>query len=502
MKALAISPERPGSDLHRARTIAALIGAAAWLVYLATAGGTLATTDAVAMFAQAEAIVSRGEMDVSRKNSSKAWRGVDGRYYLPFGVAQPIYDIPFLLAGRAVSKVLGRSIGDADALPKAAVALGSTLPAAVSVALAFLLAWRLSSDLRASLVAAAALAFGTLLWPYAKFGANAALATAALTGAVYGIGIGGLTARRGALAAGGGALGVAWLTRHEMAVVAVAALVWLGWQTRRHASRAPLMLVAMAGVIVAAVIWMMLNAVHFGDPLWSGYRPPISFGGAAAFLVSPSGALVLFSPVAIAAVALLPRLKSGDPLAWLTASVALALVAVYGSLQDWLGTRSYGPRYLVPLLPLLVAPLALWWKRARRVRRRFLLAALIAVSVLVQIPGILVDFYKAGIAFGEPPQAVRRDEWQWCPIWINVRFAAEAVPANLRYVTGRSPIPLRLADAQSLSDRLSFSLDFWWLYLLYLGVLPRWAAMAAAILPLAGAAGLGLAAYRKSRAAS
>ena len=399
-----------------------------------------------------------------------------------------------------MSKVLGISLGDADALPKAAVALGSTLPAAISVALAFLLAWRLSSDLRASLLAAAALAFGTLLWPYAKFGVNAALATAALTGAVYGIGIGGLTSRRGVLAAGGGALGVAWLMRHEMAVAAVAALVWLGWQTRRHPARASLMLVAMAGVVVAAVIWMTLNTVHFGHPLWSGYRPPISFGGTAAFLISPSGALVLFSPIAVAAIALLPRLKSGEPLPCLMAGVTFALVAVYASLQDWLGTRSDGPRYLVTLLPLLVAPLALWWKRARHGGGRFLLTALIAVSVLVQIPGIVVDFSKAGIAFGEPPQAVRRDEWRWCPIWVNARFAAEAVPANLRYATGWSTIPSRAAEARSRSDRLRFSLNLWWLYLLYLGVLPRWAAMAAAILPLAGPAWLALAAYRESAA--
>ncbi len=66
MNALAISPERAGADARRARTIAALIGTAAWLVYFATAGGSLATSDAVAMFAQADAIVTRGEMDVSR----------------------------------------------------------------------------------------------------------------------------------------------------------------------------------------------------------------------------------------------------------------------------------------------------------------------------------------------------------------------------------------------------------------------------------------------------
>ena len=38
----------------------ALIVAAVWLVYLTTAGGTLGTGDAVAMFNVADAIVTRG----------------------------------------------------------------------------------------------------------------------------------------------------------------------------------------------------------------------------------------------------------------------------------------------------------------------------------------------------------------------------------------------------------------------------------------------------------
>jgi hypothetical protein len=476
------------------RKIAVLIGLAAWLVYVATAGGTLATSDAVAMFAQADAIVTRGELDVALENSSVEWRGVNGRFYLPFGIAQPLYDVPFLLAGRALATITGLSLGDPDALPKAVVAMASTVPAAVSVAFGFLIAWRLSSDLRASLVAAIALAFGTLLWPYATFGFNAALATAALTGGVYGIGVGALAGRTRALIAGGAAMGIAWLTRHELALAVVPTIAWLGWYTRRRPDRTRLMAAALAGIVLAAAIWMILNALHFGHPLRTGHRPDVSFRGALAFLISPSGALALYAPVAVACVALVPLLKRRDPLAWLLAGVALGLVALYASLDDWLGTRSYGPRYLVPVLPLLVAPLALGWRRARRRPARFVLIALVVVSILVQIPGVLVDFSNAGIAAGQPPQYLRRDEWQWSPVWLNARLAATAVPANIRYVTGqdRPPAP----DAGSLSDRLSFSLNFWWLYLFYLGVLPLWAAMTTALVPLAGASLLVLAAYR------
>lgn len=488
------------ADGPQPRAIAVLVGLAAWLVYITTAGGTLGTSDAVAMFAQADAIVTRGAMDVSLENSSEAWRGVNGRFYLPFGPAQPVFDIPFLLAGRAAAARLGTSLGDPDVLPKAAVAMNRSVPAAVSVALGFLLAWQLSRDRRASLLAAGALAFGTLVWPYATFGSNAALATAALTGGLYGIGVGGVSARRGLLAAGGVSLGIAWLTRHELALATLPAMAWLAWQTRRHPRRIGLMTAAFAGIVAAAGIWMTLNALHFNHPLSTGHHPEVTFRGAAAFLMSPSGALLLYSPVAIAGIALVPMLRRGDPLAWLLTSVAFVLMVFYASLDDWLGTRSYGPRYLVPLLPVLVAPLALWWRRARPGWQRSLLMGLVGASVLVQTPAVVVDFSQAGIAAEQPAQKLRRDDWAWAPIWVNLRHAASAVPANVRYLTGQEPLPVPPTDARSLSDRLSFSLNFWWLYLYYLGIVPGWATVAAVLAPLSIAAALGRTAYRRTAA--
>jgi hypothetical protein len=60
---------------------------------------------------------------------------------------------------------------------------------------------------------------------------------------------------------------------------------------------------------------------------------------------------------------------------------------------------------------------------------------------------------------------------------LNTRAALAAVPANFDYVTGNRPVP-RVArhsepDDRGLSQPLAFSLDFWWLYLFYLGLLTR-----------------------------
>ena len=83
------------------------------------------------------------------------------------------------------------------------------------------------------MLTALVVAFGTLLWPYAKFGFNAALATAALTAGVYGVAAGTADRRAWMVAAGGAALGAALLTRHELLIAAAIAVAWVAWQMRR-----------------------------------------------------------------------------------------------------------------------------------------------------------------------------------------------------------------------------------------------------------------------------
>lgn len=486
------------------RRIALLIFAATWLVYATTAGGTMGTTDAVTMFEVARSIVDRGSLDVPQTLAEETWRGADGRYYAPFGIGQSLYDIPFLLAGRLVVRRTGLELGEPDTVPKALVAVASTLSAAVAAAFGFLLAWRLSSRQTASLIAAFVLAFGTLLWPYARFGFNAALTTAALAVGVYGIAAGAADGSRRLLAAGGAALGLALLTRHEMTLAALASLAWLGWELGRDRGRIGKFVAAALPIAAAVLVSLTLNAVRFGGPLRSGHEPAFAFEGFAAFLISPSGALPLYAPAAICGIGLVP-LARRNAIARLFLAVAVVMFVFYGSLEDWLGTRSYGPRYLVPLLPLLVAPLAVWFDAARRRNAPGLRAGLIVfcvLSALVQFPAAAVDFSRAGIAAGQPPQTIRRHDWRWSPLWLTANAMTNATASTVEaFVSGRRVAADRVAGGGSLAARVPFGLDFWWVYLFQLGVLPRAVAIAAALIPLAGAAGLAASAWRQAAAA-
>jgi hypothetical protein len=126
---------------------------------------------------------------------------------------------------------------------------------------------------------------------------------------------------------------------------------------------------------------------------------------------------------------------------------------------------------------------------------RAIIIGVAALSATVQLPGILVDPGKANVAL-ERPRPVRhverRYEWEMSALRINTLAAAAQVPANVRYLTGSEAPPRGIGRRPDvpLSQQFAFSLDFWWMYAFYLGVLPRLAAVAVPIIGLAIAAWL------------
>jgi hypothetical protein len=179
----------------------------------------------------------------------------------------------------------------------------------------------------------------------------------------------------------------------------------------------------------------------------------------------------------------------GDRLAaWLLASPAAAYYLFFGALGDWAGGRAYGPRYLVPILPLFAIAVAPAYQRAS-LRSRRLISAVVVVSALMQLPGVMVDYSRVSQAWAAQADAEalasRLHRWSSSPWFLNAREAAAAVPRNVRYLTGAIERP-RLdttADAgrRDFAQQFAFSLDFWWLYLVYLDILTPTTAVSLAL---------------------
>jgi hypothetical protein len=329
-------------------------------------------------------------------------------------------------------------------------------------------------------------------------------------------------AETGRLFAGGCALGAALLTRHELGVVALPVFALLVAESRPPGRRTVSNVVTVAIPLAAAMaIWLAYNFARFGDPLDSGQviagqpsidmlrSPSTTFGRSmteslAGLLFSPSTSVFLYSPIVIIGIlsfALMARRELSTTV--VVAVQVLGYLLLVAAAGNWSAGRAYGSRYLVTVVPLVCLPLAYWFRDAGMLARRSGFVVL-AASVLVQLPGVLVDYSRVeqAYAYAHAPQPVQERLWSWpaADLVLNARAAARQLPLNVRLLRGAEPRPTvgptGMTRRASLTEQLAFSLDFWWLYLFHLGVLPARVAVLGLFIPLAVA---GVCAWRVAR---
>jgi hypothetical protein len=202
-------------------------------------------------------------------------------------------------------------------------------------------------------------------------------------------------------------LGIAGAARAQLAPAVAVLLVGLFWRNGWRRAAIP---VAIAAAFAAAVIAM--NVRWFGSPLGAlaeleALHPRVhatersfdpSIAGFAGLLVSPNRGLFVFSPIVLAAFAgLVPafdRRRFNGPaysaLRW-CGLAAVAEYALYASYSVWWAGHTFGPRYMLDVLPLLV-PLAAGGIGAAPLPRPAIVlgAAALAWSVLVAGTGAFV----------------------------------------------------------------------------------------------------------------
>jgi len=491
--------------VRRPRITAAFLIVGTLALYASTAGGSLTSTDAVVSFDLTRSIVDRHSIALSGNLLGlDANRGVDGRYYSQYGLGQSLYNVPFYIAGSAAQRLIHRRIGKPDTLPKAAVALGSAVAAAIAVLLVWYLSLQIGATQRASVVAAVSAAVASPLWPYSKFGFSTALTAVILLGAACLLLDASARASAARAAAAGVVIGFGWLTRHEMALVLLPFVAFILLDARDKGIGWRLASAFVACACAGGVVWGWYNFVRFNSPLSVGYTPSTDFSGYAAFLVSPAGSVLIFAPIVLLWIFGLFRANAmSTARRVLLAGPLVVFYLFYGALADWAGGRSYGPRYLVPALMLLAPGAALVWD-SRALRHRTV-AAVIVCAALLQLPGVLVDYSKVSVQWARAATKTEIDERNWhaasSPFVLGARAALRAVPANIAYLAGRQPPPLETVastDDRDFAQQLSFSLDFWWMYLFYLRALSARAAILAGAVLMIVAALCGIGAWQAS----
>ena len=118
-----------------------------------------------------------------------------------------------------------------------------------------------------------------------------------------------------------------------------------------------------AGGVLPGVAFTLNAYLRFGSPLDNGYPPlafntPIYEGVFGQFLSSGKG-MFWYAPITIVAFFAVRQAYLAQRRYVVTLGLLLAVhLAVYGRFVIWSGENAYGPRYMVPVLPLCIVVLA------------------------------------------------------------------------------------------------------------------------------------------------
>ncbi len=498
---------RPADTAGRTALALAL---AVFLLVVLTGGGRIVGSDEVTMFELSRAML-HGRIDVPEGATLK---GPDGRYYSKNAAGQAVLALPLVALAEGAS----------GGVPPARRALAARFVAsfwnaavvALLLALFYLGARRLGNGARSALAAAVLLGFSTPLWVYAKSYMAEPLQALGLLLALTGAARGAAGERRATRVAALGCL-LAISAKLSMLPLALACLLPLARSPRLWLWPALSVAAALAGHVA-------YDFARFGSAFETGYgtqatpaaySTPLAVGLYGLLLSSGKGVLwfapaLWLAPLGLAAMTRAGAHRADAP----ERRRALALAGrgvivvwaggllLYATFEHWAGDGSWGPRYLVPLLPLAFLGVAAALEGASRARRRVAWALALA-GLVVQTGGVAIYFGAQMREAGDYPYTLPLDHPRsmsdshfnpaFSPIGDHWRMLTRNAGEHLRgaapRIAGGGEADARLGIGPDDQRRLLHALDFWWTYMAYAGVSSRAIAAALSVLlaALAGA---------------
>ncbi len=436
-------------------------------VYLLAARGSITVIDGIIRYTVTESIVTRHTIALP-ETWGRGWPPVspDGRRYSYYGIAQSVAYIPLYLMGDVAQKL--SPVREPETYRRFFVSLFNAFPAAGVCVVLFLLASRLGYRTRTAVGLAFLVGFATILFSQAKdplehpsealFGLLSLLSVVAY--------------RQGGrgrwLVMTGVSLGLGLLFRETVGLflpAAVGLLVHHGWG-RRWADR-----LRPVGIVLACMAPFLLalgwhNWARSGSVFLSGYMATGEVGlfgipslrGLVGLLASPGRGLFVFNPVLLLSLVGFRRFWSRHrEMAIAIVGTTVIYLGFHASYRWWAGGLCWGPRYLVPLLPLLMLPAGELLERRDGARRGLPRYAwvLIVVSLLIQLSSVLVHhqiwFHKAAVANAAGAEIRINSNPLYSPLVRQWESLYEVVRDLLQ---GRPP--------PHLSDEFWAGLDCWW----------------------------------------
>jgi len=444
-----------------ARRLACKLGFAAALLYLAFLPPGIYSDDGNSMLGVAESIVTRHNLTVT---AGLGIPGRNGQIYSIYYPLQSLLAVPFVGAAAVAARLLHAP------LHFVAAAFAGVLPAvytAATVALVAVMALQLGSTMRGARRSALCFALGTVAMVYARTFYAEPLLSLLVAGAVC-----------STLTRSSRKIFVATLLT-LLAVLAKPTGILLGPPLSLYLflkkTPARLSILPAVGSVLGLLIYFLYNMVRFGNPLYFG--PPWSFSlsaipqGITGLLCSPGRGLLWYCPpIFMAILGFRKPLRTKKIEALLLVVLFAGFLGLHAAVPFWHGGWSWGPRYLLPVLPGLMASTGLLEGKAVKG-----MVSLAFAGFLVNAPA-MVSYYERYYAEANE-QGVSESDLLWsvsrAPLFhawgAASREINDARNHDVREIFRQSGTP----SATIGSSRALRVVALWW-WVLPLVHIPRW----------------------------
>lgn len=416
------------------------------LLYSLSSMGRFNSTDGRDMYNTAVSLLLRHSLVIPSDIGTFVGRG--GATYAKYGIGQSLAEMPLALLDH-----WARQLGLFTSAPQLFGSMTNAWITAAAIVVLYQLALDLAYTPRSALVLAMAYGLTTMAWVYAKLDFSEPLLTLTLLLAALGCIRFKLTGNLRWVAVAGIALGYAVLTKYAALALAPLFAVYLVlvWRAS-HRTKAPparqkhlsLVLVAVGlPVLAGAIATLVVNWIRAGSPWVTGYvayeRPlnqsiPLTLNAAAALLASPRYGLIFFATPVVLGLAGFPAFRRRAQLeAWGIVVLCAATLLLYATYPTWYAGWTWGPRFLVPIVPFLMLPSAEIFIQRHRSRHMDLFMQMVLVLGLCeQLLGVLVN-YRASydlLPWALPQNAHVWEPWQ-SPLLNHLAFLPLSLVANL-----------------------------------------------------------------------
>lgn len=476
-------------------------------LYTLTAGGHYYSSDGETIYLVTRAVIRDGTFFILHDNDALpqlALRYGVGMQSAPVVMpAQSVLLAPLYLAGLAASHYMAAQY--TNYLLHLFTSFLNVIITAVTVTIFFRFLERLGYGLRASLVTTGIFGLATLVWPYSKFDFSEALLSLCLFGGFYWIYLFRNKALLRYAFLSGVFLGMAEATKVAAAVAVLPIalyffIIMFSKGKTERPSRFKAAALFISGPAAIAILLGLYNLARFGSITKTGY-PSVVFStpltvGLYGLLFSTGKGLFIYSPPVVfffAGIRSFFQKHKAEAVLFLTLMVSG--IIFYAKLEAWHGDVAWGPRYIVYLLPFILAPAVEVAAAFRRYRPPWKAAAIVVVTagVLIQLVAVSVFYntYLDGMIkkYPEKVASSKLDKFWFEPGFSPLLGEAKILPKRVinygQFLTGR--------DYSSVPEETGplffwfFSKpvpDFWWAYYSLSSMPRKWLALL--LLPLTG----------------